>query len=152
MDNQARETGILPRIEKALHAFVLADRDLLHPGSNLRTIACRMALCVQDQFPEAKVDSEFNLDGEGLRKTLIDPEHILSDDLTGESAYPDVVVHHRGTGPRILVIEIQRMASEAVRKNELAKLVRIKEEYAFGGALLINFGTPEKPLEGIDWV
>jgi hypothetical protein len=153
MQQPPENAGIFPRIEQALVALVKHDLDLLQSHVNERTLSQRLAFHLQEQFPSSQVDCEYNPDGMHAERANLQPESVGSDDLRGKSVYPDIIVHTRGgQGPNLLVMEITKGATEAERESALRKLIKIKEAYQFEGALFINFGSPEKPIEGIDWV
>jgi hypothetical protein len=143
---------IFQGIEQALMAFVRNDLDLLHPDANERNISQRLALHLQAQFPDYKVDCEYNRDADHIKRLDLYPENARTDDLQGKTIYPDIVVHRRDEGSNLLVIEVGKKAGEEDRKKDLLKLRRTKEEYRYEGALFINFGSREKPIEDIEWV
>jgi hypothetical protein len=139
-------------IEQALIAFVRSDLVLLRPETNERNISQRLALHLQERFPEFKVDCEYSWDGSFVKRADIYPENIRSDDLRGQTIFPDIVVHQRDAAHNLLVVEVACMAGDEERKKGLAKLKRIKQEFGFAGGLFLNFGSREKPIEGVEWI
>lgn len=82
--------------EAVIHAVqTLLDRDayLLRADVNERTVTHRLAVYVEQAFPDWDVDCEYNRDGHDPKEIAFgsgdDAEH-------GSRVFPDVIVHKRG--------------------------------------------------------
>jgi hypothetical protein len=86
------------------------DRHLFENNLGERCIASRLAMHLQNAFPEHSVDAEYNRAGDIPKKLGLPPECANSQDDDGQSlAVPDVIVHRRGPeGPNLLVLEVKK--------------------------------------------
>src|SRR5260370_42110690 len=86
------------RLNNALRRVVENDRHLLEFDLSERCIAARLALYLQNEFPDFSVDVEYNRDG-ATPKRLGLPEGCANFNENGEAlVVPDVIVHRRGHG------------------------------------------------------
>lgn len=145
------------KVDDALHCFIEDERYLLENDACERTLVHRFAVCLERFFSEWDVDCEYNLE-------YIDQDEIIrkksthlswrrknghfKELLTQEavSIYPDIIVHCRGAGPNLLVIEVKKSSDEEEVEFDLMKLNAFRQDpslhYEF--ALFIRFtNTPE---------
>lgn len=100
----------LPQIEErvlqALDMVYARDGMLLQGDSSEWSIAHRLAVYIEGQFPGWNVDCEFNRQG---------PKGEVKRQAGGNSVRPDIIVHHRGRPERehnLLAIELKKGSSE----------------------------------------
>jgi len=76
-------------------------------------------------------------------------------DTNGRTVYPDIIVHQRGTGNNLLVIEIKKSTSQAGDECDIAKLNEFRNcqrlRYCFAIFLKLKTGSDEADLEDIQW-
>jgi hypothetical protein len=95
------------------------------------------------------VDCEYKRDGTNPKR-LQQPTQIPSDDTKGITIVPDIIIHRRVPFARCkddaekravngVVIEAKKDADEAGKREDLAKLKVIKEEFLYRFAVFLNF-------------
>jgi len=124
---------ISERLEKAIQKLMKNDRDLLISDVNERSITHRLAMYLQEEFPDLDVDCEYNRYGfETKRVKDFYPADAKTDDTNARTVFPDIIVHKRGAqGPNVLVIEAKKSTTkddgldihklEAYKSNENLK-------------------------------
>lgn len=112
---------------RALDALYKHDAGMLVRRTNERAVTGRLALYLQGEFSDCKVDVEYN-------------RHIDAPKKAGSSLIvPDVVVHSRGNDEQnILAVEVKPFWSARSRDNDRAKLCYLTgPEYQYDlGALV----------------
>jgi len=120
------------------------DYQLLRNDSNERSITHKLAEHLSRQFPTWHVDCEYNRDGTDPKRVHMRVKQVASNDDTGETAYPDIIVHERGTSNNLLVIEAKKDSNssdpEAIR-NDKRKLCAYKRELGYRFGLFLKFNT-----------
>ena len=143
-------------LEIAWTNFLNSDFYLLEHDVNERSITHKFAEHLTSQFPTWHVDCEYNKDGNSPKRVHIFPVQIESDNDKGETAYPDIIVHERGTENNLLVIEAKKNTTNFYRAKtrDLDKLVAYKRElnYKFGLFIKFNIGTNYKIMPEIEWI
>ena len=137
----AREPG--EQVVEALRALLEHDAYLLACDANERSIAHRFAMYLQGQFPEWHVDCEYNRDGVDPKRIGhlgLDPD---AEDTEGQTVFPDVIVHRRGTDENHLVIEVKKASSAVDRNIDRQKLRGYMRDLNYRFALFIEFGVGE---------
>ena len=87
MENLERE-AIKTRLDNALRRLFEQDAQPIALDANGRAITHRLALYLQDEFPEWDVDCEYNRKGHGEIKRLNLPSvEITSDDTEAQTVY-----------------------------------------------------------------
>ena len=85
------------RMSAALAAFMVSDQYLLEHDLSERCIAARVALHLQQVFPEYLVDVEYNRVGRPPKRLALREVCANYRNKDGKAlAVPDVVVHRRG--------------------------------------------------------
>ena len=93
------------KILRAYLRLLKNDGYLLTSKANERSITHRLAIYIEDEFPDYNVDCEFNRKGLEPKKLDSFKKKVDTDDAKGVSVYPDIIVHHRGTADNLVVIE-----------------------------------------------
>lgn len=100
----------------AIRELFERDEILLRIDANERTIAHRLAVYLEKQFPDWNVDCEYNRDGHGDPKVLPQLRRCVAEDREGadSSVFPDIIIHRRtmrSPADNLLVIEMKKTAS-----------------------------------------
>lgn len=103
--------GTMKALIRGLDALYEHDPGMLVRRTNERAVTGRLALYLQGEFPDCKVDVEYN-------------RHIDEPKRAGSSLIvPDVVVHSRGNDDQnILAVEVKPFWSARSRDDDWAKL------------------------------
>ncbi len=134
------------------------DHSLLKDGANERSISHKLGCYLSRELPDWGVDCEYNRDHHDERvlakKLGIRAQSIRSDDTSGTTVYPDIVVHQRGTNDNNwLVVEIKKDANEQGAQQDKAKLEKFVEQLHYKYGLFINFQTGRNTRNGeLDWL
>jgi hypothetical protein len=137
------EKDVMTRLNSALRRVTDCDRYLLEFDLSERCIASRLALYLQNEFPEHTVDVEYNRDG-AIPKRLGLPEECANHrNPDGEAlAVPDVIVHRRGPeGPNILVLELKKTTNRDLRDCDRARVYALREQLGYSFGALIECET-----------
>lgn len=143
---------IKEKVNNAVNLLLKNDLFLLDKNVNERSISHKLAEYLQQQFPEYRVDCEYNrMRGENsdedfldyVTKTLVlEIKDIKTDDVEAKTVYPDIIVHHRGTNNNLLVIEVKKKDNNASKAFDIKKLKGfIKERLGYTFGLYIEFET-----------
>lgn len=89
------------------------DHELIEIEVHERTIAARLAMYLQDEFPTWNADCEYNRD----RRR---PKEILE-----RLVYPDIIIHRRNTGANLLAIEMKGCWNGTDRDPDYRKLLHL---------------------------
>ena len=129
----------------ALEKFLEEDRYLLRVNANERSLTHRVAIYLQQEFPDWDVDCEYNRDEHEVKELYLpggDPE---VDDGDAQTVHPDVVVHKRGAKCNYLVIEFKKTSSGIGEEKDFLKLRAFREQLGYKYALFVEF---EVDIEG----
>jgi hypothetical protein len=150
------------RVNEAVNNFRQADEYLLTNDACERALVHRFAVWLERFFPEWDVDCEYNLeyfnDIEDVRKKKanmnmrrLDGRPIDLDEPVDVSVFPDIIIHHRGTGSNLLAVEVKRSEVEDEIRFDYVKLVSYQNDqrlnYQYGLFLRL---IPDKDLGFID--
>ena len=115
------------------------DGYLLEKDLSERCIAARLAMYLQDQFRDHKVDVEYNRDGDTPKRLDLPEECANYKNRDGEAlVVPDVVVHCRGSeGPNVLVLEVKKVSNPVGLDCDRKRLRAFRAElrYQFGALI-----------------
>jgi hypothetical protein len=123
------------------------DKKLLEIKVNERTITHKLAVYLQQSFPEFNVDCEYNRDecnefDDLVKKLELPTNNVSWDDTEAKTVFPDIIVHNRGTQEKnLLVIEVKKSSSSISGKVDRNKLIAFTKDhynYKFGLFLKIN--------------
>lgn len=160
------------RVMRAIQMLLRHDSFLLDKNVNERSITHKLAECLQREFCEWHVDCEYNRIGKtrirkalpGLRKELLETGNrkalpgsrkelrelrllktVETDNATGDTVFPDIIVHHRGDETdNLLVVEVKKSTSTRnAQRIDKVKLELYKErlQYRFAAFLLLQAGV-----------
>ena len=118
------------KINRCLELLFKNDSYLFENNVNERSISHMLAFYLKsEEFKEWDVDCEFNKDHDNT-KTLANLNDCLNrrgirsspSDTNARTVYPDIIVHQRGTGNNLIVIEIKKSTSQVGNECDIAKL------------------------------
>lgn len=134
-----RRTQVAERLERAMRTLEANDRHLLENDLSERCISARLAMYLQQEFPEHAVDVEYNRVGDAPKRLGLPEECANYRNRNGESlAVPDVIVHTRGpAGPNILVLELKKTTNPSPRNcdQQRVRSFRAQLRYEFGALI-----------------
>ena len=129
------EREIERRLSTALRQLAVLDNHLLAHDVNERSISHRLAVYLQQHFDGWDVDIEYDgFDQEPAHLKELEQQlmELESDPLVRDTdcrtVYPDIVVHHRATGDRLLVLEVKKSTSRVPGALDRAKLEGYKND------------------------
>lgn len=137
------------KVEDSIERLIESDAALLNFDVNERSISHRIALYLEDAFPEWDVDCEYNrIEGDPKRlgeiEKYFDEEASSVRDTEARTVYPDVIVHERTQKNNLLAIEVKKSNSSAPERADLEKLRGYLEdpslEYDYGCFVQIGVG------------
>ena len=140
---RAPDMSLAREVCAALQELLVRDAELLIRNVNERTITARLADHLRSRFPEWDVDSEYNRDGDEVKKA------------NGEILVPDVIIHRRGTSDNLLVIEVKKSNTAEADEKDLKKLDAFKSSHLhYRHALFVKFivGPGAPGVERVQWV
>ena len=133
------EQDVRQRLDTALGRLRAEDLYLLENDLSERCIAARLALHLQREFPDHKVDVEYNRAGEVAKRVPLSAECDTRENRVGNPlAVPDVIVHQRGdAGPNILVLELKKTSNPEGWDcdRERVQNFRKRLDYEFGALI-----------------
>jgi hypothetical protein len=144
------------RLNNALQQLMEHDRYLLEFDLSERCIASRLALYLQNEFPEYSVDVEYNRQGDRPKRLGLPEECANFRNAQGEAlAVPDVIVHRRGPdGPNILVLELKKTTNWDAPDCDRARVRAFRAQlgYSFGALIECETRQGEEPAVAItEW-
>jgi hypothetical protein len=126
------------KISEALSRFLRTDEYLLRNDLSERSIAHRLAVCLESVFPRWHVDCEYNRDGHEIKRIPLS-DACREQLRTTDAVNPDIIVHKRG-GKNLLAVEIKK-AGKPGRDCDLEKLRGYIEVLGYDYGLFICFRT-----------
>ena len=139
------------RVIECVPQLLQSDAYLLRVDVNERAIAHRLAIYVQNAFPDWHVDCEYNRDGH-------DPKEIDfgsgDDGEQGSRVYPDVIVHRRGTAENFVVFELKKSSNPEPDERDFLKLHGYCRQLGYRHGVFIRFAvlTDESAVERAEFV
>jgi hypothetical protein len=149
--------AVQKRLRHAVEDLLRVDFELFHFDVNERTLTQRLSLWLNEQFSKEglNVDCEYNRrwiggDRQMMTKKLLglEAKKVESDDVTGSTVYPDIIVHYRGkegAPSNLLVIEAKRYADwDGIDDYDEAKLQGFtctKGDFAYAWGAFVNFAV-----------
>jgi hypothetical protein len=148
------EAEIREKLHVATQKLVAADAHLLEHDLSERCIASRLAMYLQQEFPELSVDVEYNRIG-AHPKTMELPEECAnyrSND--GEPrVVPDVIVHKRGAeGPNLLVLELKKTTNRDSRQCDHMRIRAFRNQLKYSYAALVECETRKAKTPSVNIV
>jgi hypothetical protein len=111
----------LDKVVRALDAFYARETHLLDKDLGERVLTHRLAVHLEQQFTGWDVDCDYNRLGE-RRLKLPKGSIVSTDDDSGKSVFPDIVVHHRAVPENLLAIELRKAANHQPVEHDRHKL------------------------------
>jgi hypothetical protein len=111
----------LDKVVSALGDFYAREGQLFEKDPGERTFSHRLAVHVERQFDGWDVDCDYNRLGE-RRLRLPTGTIISTDDSSGKSVFPDIVVHHRAIPENLLAIEVRKATNHQPPEHDQHKL------------------------------
>lgn len=105
------------KILRAYRMLFTRDSHLLVADANERSITHRLAIYIQNEFPEYDIDCEYNRNGLTPKRLDSFKKQIENNDSTGSSVFPDIIVHHRGTNDNFIVIEAKKSSTNLLHQD-----------------------------------
>jgi hypothetical protein len=135
------------KVLRAFRQFMSKDSYLLMAEANERSLTHRLAIYIEQEFPDYDVDCEFQKNGTNTKKLerFSNPEAVR----TG-TVYPDIIVHHRGTDDNFIVIESKPSSMEEPCKKssdcncDHCKLWAYQSELGYRHAFYVVFPVRQK--------
>jgi hypothetical protein len=138
---------IKDKVLNAFRRFLEKDGYLLAVTANERSITHRFAIYVENEFPNFNVDCEFNRNGLHPKKLDTFKKVVQSDDESGVTVYPDIIVHRRGPAREnnFAVIEAKTSSNKQQCQDndgctcDLCKLRAYKNDLGYKFAFYVVF-------------
>lgn len=140
------------KLTAAIGKLVASDAYLLEHDLSERCIASRLAIYLQQEFPDLVVDVEYNRLG-AHPKTLALPEECANYiTKNGEPlVVPDVIVHKRGAdGPNLLVLELKKTTNRESRNCDQLRIKAFQKQLGYAHAALLECETRAGQAPKID--
>jgi len=133
------------KIIRSYRMLLSRDSHLLVADANERSITHRLAMYLQNEFPEYDIDCEYNRDGLEPKRLDSFKKQIDSDETNGATVFPDIIVHHRGTHDNFIVIEAKKSSNPRNHRDtgeckcDYCKLRAYKTDLSYRHAFFIKF-------------
>lgn len=130
------------KVQRAFCHFMAKDHYLLMVEANERSLTHRLAIYIEQEFPDFNVDCEFQKYG---NETKILERYQKPDVVNSGTVYPDIIVHHRGTDDNFIVIESKPSTKEEDCekkpgcKCDRCKLWAYRDELGYRNAFYVVF-------------
>jgi hypothetical protein len=134
------------RLRHALKKLRLCDDYLLEKDCNERSITHRLGMYLQQEFDGWDVDCEYNRDvnsSDLIKRLQLNSETVAVDDTNARTVFPDIIVHHRGTGDNLLVIEVKKSTNREDQERDKEKLRAFKKQFGYCHAVFLCLHTGE---------
>lgn len=130
----------LEKVVRALVAFYARETHLLDKDLGERALTHRLAVHLERQFTGWDVDCDYNRLGE-RRLKLPKGSIVSTDDDSGKSVFPDIVVHHRSVPENLLAIELRKAVNHQPVDHDRHKLRAMTDPHlwhAFRAGVLLT--------------
>lgn len=144
------DDGLPEKVLKAADALLHHDAYLLKYDLNERSITHHLAIHVMREFPGWDMDCGYNRNHDLKKQLRLPPrDDIHADDLNATTVFPDVIIHHRGTGDNLVVIEVKKSSNPEGDEWDLRKSEAFVVElgYCLGVFSRFQTGTAEPKYE-----
>ncbi|GHA84359.1 hypothetical protein [Modicisalibacter luteus] len=138
---EENDTSFLQHLDSAVQQLVEKDRFILQESVNERAVTFRLAIYLQERFPDWHVDCEYNCWETSCRamRQMITATNAAATEA--RTIYPDIVIHQRGTSRNLAAIEIAKSSSRFGKHQDLKKLRAYKTQMQYQHAVLLNIGV-----------
>lgn len=146
----------LDKLVRALGDFYARETHLLDQDLGERTLTHRLAVHLEHRFPGWDVDCDYNRLGE-RRLRLPKGSIVSTDDDSGKSVFPDIVVHRRTVPENLLAIELRKATNHQPGEHDRHKLRAMTDPHlwhAFRAGVLLTLAkksvaAPEVYVGGV---
>jgi hypothetical protein len=146
----------LDKVVGAVRQFYAHETYLLEKDLGERTLTHRLAMYLESQFPGWDVDCDYNRLGE-RRLRLPRGSIVSTDDDSGKSVFPDIVVHRRTVPENLLAIELRKATNHQPGEHDRHKLRAMTDPHlwhAFRAGVLLTLAkksvaAPEVYVGGV---
>jgi hypothetical protein len=154
-----RESTARDNVYSGIRELMTRDRSLLIRDASERAISHRLALYLEEKFPNHNVDCEYNRDGRAPKmlrtiERIIQPRRRCLNlrSTIAVTVYPDIIVHQRETNAEnLLVIEVKKSSNRLGPRFDCAKLRGFREEYGYRLCCSVRFTVGDDPDVVIEW-
>ena len=132
----------LDKVAVALSEFYARETHLLEKDLGERTLTHRLAVALENQFPEWNIDCDYNRLGERTWR-LPKASIVSTDDQLGKSIYPDIVVHRRAMPENLLAIDVRKASNHQPPEHDRHKLRGLTDPhgwFAYRIGVLLTLG------------
>jgi len=138
----APDPVLAERVNAAIERLLVSDASLFDHNVNERSISHRLAVYLEREFggEQWDVDCEYNRDGHEPKRLHLRSDSVGTDDVNGNTVYPDIIVHCRGTSKNHLAIEMKK-DNGGPSSRDLEKLTAFRRQLGYAFALFLRFGV-----------
>ena len=144
------ERVVKAKVQAALADFQICDKYLLECNLNERTISHSLAVHLMKRFRPWDVDCEYNRDYGVVKSLCLPIVDVDWTDTEAKTVYPDIIIHKRGEGPNVLVVEMKKKGRSS--EFDKKKLRAYKEQVGYEYACLIWINASDCRLEDPKWL
>jgi hypothetical protein len=132
------------KLLRAKAEFLKADRDLLVINANERSMTHKFAEHLQREFPDWKVDCEYNRNGDVPKQLhwMLDGA-VAANDEDGHTVFPDIIIHRRGKRDNLLVIEAKKSSNRSGNDREKLEAFIRDDRYEYSFGVMLQFVNEE---------
>jgi len=137
----------LDKVVRALREFFARESHLLDKDFGERVLTHRLAVHLENQFAGWDVDCDYNRLGE-RRLKLPKASIVSTDDDSGKSVFPDIVVHRRTVPENLLAIELRKAINHQPVEHDRHKLRAMTDPHlwhAFRAGVLLTLAKKNVP-------
>jgi hypothetical protein len=153
---QAALQAELDKVVCALGEFYARETHLFDKDLGERVLTHRLAVYLERQFDGWDVDCDYNRIGE-RRLRLPKASIVSTDDDSGKSVFPDIVVHRRSVPENLLAIELRKAVNHQPIEHDRHKLRAMTDPHLWhasrAGVLLVlaktSVAAPEVYVGGV---
>ena len=151
------------RVQRSIQCLKENDLYLFENNAGERVITHRLAVSLEQEFPDWHVDCEYDILPPDDQDVIYQKyANLMARRRNGRivplaekeavSVYPDIVVHHRGTAENLLVIEVKKSTDHEEIDFDRMKLeaCRQDEHLQYRFALFVRFTAPQEDTEIVD--
>lgn len=139
------KVAIRRALDAALDALLERDAYILETDANERAISHRLAIYLEQHFPDWNVDCEYNRNHDDPKRLKVPRQDVPNDDTQARTVFPDIIIHKRDTDENLVVIEIKKTTSQEPDDFDLRKLNAFKEQLGYKYAVFVKVGTLSRP-------
>ncbi len=142
------------KVLQALSRFLEQDFELLEIDANERTLTHRVAIYLQELFPDMNVDCEYHRDGHDPKEMFLPGGGGDEYDTDAQTVNPDIIFHKRRARENLLVIEFKKTSSRVNDRKDFLKLHEYKRQLHYQYAIFVEFevGSLSCGINRIEWL